>query len=108
MPFAATFMELERVILSEVSQTKQEKYHDTHCMWDLKRNDTNELSQKTETDTAFEKELKVTRWKDGVRNSQGVWDGHVHIAIFKMNNQQGFAIQHMELCSMLCCSLDVL
>ena len=44
MPFAATFMELERVILSEVSQTKQEKYHDTHCMWDLKRNDTNELS----------------------------------------------------------------
>ena len=54
-------MELEHVILSKVSQTKQEKYHDTRCMWNLKRNDTNELSYKTETYTYFEKELKVTR-----------------------------------------------
>ena len=23
------------------------------------------------------------------RNSQGVWDGHVHTAVFKMANQQG-------------------
>ena len=27
--------------------------------------------------------------KDGGRNRQGVWDGHVHIAIFKMDKQQG-------------------
>ena len=27
--------------------------------------------------------------KDGERNSQGVWDGHVHTAKFKMDNQQG-------------------
>ena len=27
MPFAATWMDLETVILSEVSQTKKEKYH---------------------------------------------------------------------------------
>ena len=32
------------------------------------------------------------------RESQGVWDGHVHIAIFKMDNQQGIIVQHMELC----------
>ena len=38
-------------------------------MWNLKRNDTNELNYKTETDIDFEKELMVTRWKDGVRNS---------------------------------------
>ena len=23
------------------------------------------------------------------RDSQGVWDGHVHTAVFKMDNQQG-------------------
>ena len=23
------------------------------------------------------------------RDSQGVWDGHIHIALFKMDNQQG-------------------
>ena len=40
------------------------------------------------------------------RESQGVWDGHAHIAIFKMDNQQGSTVQHMEFCSMLCGSLD--
>ena len=28
---------------------------------------------------------------------QGVWDLHVHTAIFKMDNQQGPVVQHMEL-----------
>ena len=40
------------------------------------------------------------------RDSQGVWAGHVHTAIFKMDNQRGPTVQHMELCSMLCGSLD--
>ena len=42
----------------------------------------------------------------GGRNSQGVWDGHVHTAIFKMDNQQGPTVQHRELCSMLYGSLN--
>ena len=33
--------------------------------------------------------------------SQGVWDGHVHTAVFKMDNQQGPTGHHMEFCSML-------
>ena len=41
----------------------------------------------------------------GHRDSEGVWDGHVHIAIFKMENQQGPMVQHRELCSMSCGSL---
>ena len=32
MPFAATWMELESVILSEVSQTEKEKYRMTSLM----------------------------------------------------------------------------
>ena len=35
-----------------------------------------------------------------------VWDGHVYSAIFKMDNQQGPTVEHRELCSMLCGSLD--
>ena len=35
-----------------------------------------------------------------------MWDGHVHIAIFKMDNQQGSTVEHRELCLMLCGSLD--
>ena len=30
----------------------------------------------------------------------------VHTAIFKMDNQQGPTVQHMEFCSVLCGSLD--
>jgi len=33
----------------------------------------------------------------GGRDSQGVKDGHVHTAIFKMDNQQGPTVQHREL-----------
>ena len=31
----------------------------------------------------------VPRGKDGGRDSQGLWDGHVHTAVFNMENQQG-------------------
>ena len=45
--------------------------------------------------------------KDGGRDSQGVWDGHGHTAVFNMENQQGPAGQHRELCSILCNNLMV-
>ena len=54
IPFVATRMDLEIIILSEVSQKEKDKYHmisyDTTYMWNLK-NDTNELIYITETDT---------------------------------------------------------
>ena len=43
-------MDLESVILSEVSQTEKEEYC-TPYIWNLKINDTNELTYKTETDS---------------------------------------------------------
>ena len=33
-------------------------------------------------------------------------DGHAHTAMFKTDNQRGPAVQHRELCSVLCGSLD--
>ena len=39
-------------------------------------------------------------------DSWGVWDGYMHTAIFKMDKQQGPAVEYMEFCSMLCGSLD--
>ena len=50
MPFATTRMDLETIILSEVSQAEKKKYCMTyHYMWNLKRNDTNELTKQKET-----------------------------------------------------------
>ena len=43
-------------------------------------------------------------WGEGI--VKRVWDGLVHSAIFKMDNQQGLTVQHRELCSMLCGSPD--
>ena len=40
------------------------------------------------------------------RESLGVWYGHGHTAVFKMDHQQGPAVEHRELCSVLCGSLD--
>ena len=37
MRFAATWMDLKTVILSEVSQTKKDKYHNSIYMWNLKK-----------------------------------------------------------------------
>ena len=51
MPFAATWMDLEIIILSEVSQTEKDKY--ITSTWNLKNNtnelifETNGLTQKT-------------------------------------------------------------
>ena len=33
----------------------------------------------------------------GGSDSYAVWGGHIHTAIFKMNNQQGPTVEHREL-----------
>ena len=48
MPFAATWMDLENTVLSEVSQTEKDKCYMTSHMWNLKNN-TNESIYETET-----------------------------------------------------------
>ena len=50
MPFAATWMDLECVILSEISQREEEKcpYHITY-RWNLKRNYRTEVIKQKET-----------------------------------------------------------
>ena len=49
MPFAATWMELEIIILSEVSQKEKDKYMISH-MWNLKYG-TSETVYETETNS---------------------------------------------------------
>ena len=51
MPFAATWMQLEFIILSEVSQKEKDKYRMISLnMWNLKY-DTNEPIYETETES---------------------------------------------------------
>ena len=49
----------------------------------------------------------VSGWgKWGQRDSYGVWGLPVYNAIFKMDNQQGPIVEHSELFSVLCGSLN--
>ena len=50
MPFAATWMNLENITLSKVSQTEKDILYDITYMWNLKNN-TNESIYKTKTDS---------------------------------------------------------
>ena len=65
-----------------------------------KINDTNGLIYKKET------HRKQTHCCHRGRNSYRLWEGHIHSAIFKMDNQQKPILLHMELCSVLYASLD--
>ena len=38
LPFAATWMDLEGIMLSEISQPKKEILHDLTYVWNLKKN----------------------------------------------------------------------
>ena len=77
-------------------------------MWNLKRNDTNEFTYKTETDSqTLRTSVRLPEgegWGKGQLGYVG-WR-HAHTAVFKMDNQQGPTASHRELCSMLCGSLD--
>ena len=74
MSFAATWVDLEITILSQVSQTEKDKYHDITYMLNLK-NDTNELIYRIETDSQTQKtNLRLPKGKDGGREKLGGWD----------------------------------
>ena len=57
MLFAATCMDIEVIVLSEVSQTQKDKYHMMSLIYGIqnKEKDTNELIYKTEIDPQTQK-----------------------------------------------------
>ena len=56
--------------------------------------------------TDLEHKLMVTSGEGRERYRLGVWDGHVHTAIIKIDNQQGPAVHHREPCSIFCNHLN--
>ena len=74
MPFAATWMDLEIIILSEVSRTAKDKYHLISLICRIFKNDTNELIYKTERDSqSLKTKLLLPKGKGGGRNKLAIW-----------------------------------
>ena len=59
-------------------------------MCNLKRNDTNEISYRTETDLTDLQGLWLGERR--MKGRERVWDGHVDTTIFKMDNQLGLTV----------------
>ena len=55
MPFIATWMDLEIIILSEISQAEKDKYQMISPIYGIFKNDTNELIYKTEIGSQTQK-----------------------------------------------------
>ena len=54
-------MNLEIIILNEISQTEKYKYHMISLICEIQKNDTNELIYKAEIDSRTENKLIVTK-----------------------------------------------
>ena len=73
MPSAATQVDLEIIILSEVNQTKKDKYSMLLLVHGILKNDTNELIYKTKTELQISKnKLTVTKMERQRRGKLGV------------------------------------
>ena len=75
MPFAATWMDLEIIILSEVSQRERQISYDTTYMWNLKKKKGYKwtYTQKRNRVTDIENKLMVTKGEVG-GDKLGGWD----------------------------------
>ena len=89
MPLTATWMDLEIIIVSEVSQTEKEKYHMTSLIC--------ELWKETIQMNLFTKQKQTPRLRDWISGYQGGKLGRrvvrefgidMYTSIFKMDNQQ--------------------
>ena len=65
MPCAATWIDLETAVLSEVTQTEKDKYN--MILWNLKKKSTNELIYKIEIQLQMQKKKNMVTGDKAVR-----------------------------------------
>ena len=84
MPLAAPQMDLETVILSEVSQTEKDNIIWHHLHVESKK-------KKVQMNLSMKQNYRCGKqtWLSGVngeRDELGDWDWHIHTAIYKIDN----------------------
>ena len=76
MPYAATWMDLEIIILSEVSQTEKDRYHMISLICGIlkKMIQMNLFTKQKQTHRLRKQTYDYQRRKVGKRDKLGVWD----------------------------------
>ena len=88
MPFAATWMDLEIIILNEVSQ-RQVSQDITYIEPKKNNNNTNELIYRIEKDLQTQKtNLWLPKEKEDAGGKLGDWDQQIQTIIYKVDKQQ--------------------
>ena len=87
MSFAATWTDLEIIILCEVNQKEENKYYMIPLMWNLKY-DTHELIYETEMDSQTESSLVVADWARGWIGRLGLADPDYCIKVASLSPVQ--------------------
>ena len=82
MPFAAMWIDLDIIMLSEVSQTVRDKHHMISLISEILKKDTNELICRTETNLQTLKNLGLpNETGGGGGRGPGGLDWHMHIEV---------------------------
>ena len=82
-----------------MSDTEREISYNITYMWNLKKNDTNELIYKIEIDSQTQKtNLWLPTGKAG-KDKLGAGDQQIHTTVYKTDKQQGSTVQQRELYS---------
>ena len=108
MPFVATWMELEILILSQSERERQIPYEIAY-KWNLKHG-TDDPIYKTETDRKHgEQTCGCQGGGEREWDGRGVWGWRMQIVTFGMDKQHGPPVQHRELCVIgsLCCTTQI-
>ena len=74
MPFGATWINLEIIILSEVNQTEKAKYHMISFICGVKKNHRNELVYKTKQMHRHRKQTYGHQRESVQMDKLGAWD----------------------------------
>ena len=92
MPFAATWMDLEIIILSKSDRERKISY-DIASMRNLKKMiQRNLFTKQKQTHRLRKQTYGSQRGKWWGRDKLGAWDSHTHTTIYKIDNQQGLTI----------------
>ena len=99
MPITATWMQLEILILSEISQKEKDKYHIMSLICGIKNMAQMILSTKQKQIMDMESRLVVAGGERREWDGQGVWGWQMQTLTFGMDKQWGPTVQHRELCT---------
>ena len=105
MPFAATWMNLETVILNEINLTEKNKYHDVAYMWNLKRKRYNwTYLQNRNRVTDVQNKCMVTKGgKSSKKHTLGHWTDR-HTALY-VKKESDVVQSCLTLCNPMDCNL---